>query len=334
MAFEDWTTYTEVDPGATITVAAQQITCNPIERDRDTYVYNDKGAGHFGNFVHYIDVKENGGTSDLNSVMMCWGLNNTVNDFFPSGGGNEALCVMVKKLAGNIEIRLQDRGNSNEDSNVGLATNTRYYLKIERTGLTALSCKIYTDAAHLNLVDTLTIVCQNTTYRYVYGVNTYNTATDLDFNGWTYNLDLQEVGVETHTPSDTAKTTDEVTFSVKDVVTDTAKASDDISFFKGLKFGIIDTAKASDSVTTKVSLALVDTAKSSDIISFIKHAKYAISDTAKASDTIGFVWAGMGGVFKYPIKMFKDTLHKYTKNHSNLQKYSSEKNSGQKYRRE
>ena len=209
MGFEDFTTYVEVDVDGTITVAAQQITVNPLDRDVSSYVYRDRGVGHFGNFVHYIDVKENAGTSALNSVMMGWGLNNAVNNFFASGAGNPAICVMVKKLAANIEIRLQDRGNLNNDTNVGLATNRRYYLKMERTGLTNLTCKIYSDAAHTVLVDTLTIVCQNTTYRYIYGLNSYNTASaGMDFFGWTYNLDL----MESHTPVDIAKASDSVSY--------------------------------------------------------------------------------------------------------------------------
>ena len=51
---EDFTTYTETDPGADITKTADRITFTALRTREDTfYVYKDKGVDHFnGNFEH------------------------------------------------------------------------------------------------------------------------------------------------------------------------------------------------------------------------------------------------------------------------------------------
>ena len=242
MAYENFTLYTEVDADGTITVIAQQITYAPVDMDIDSYVYDDKGVGYFGDYEHNVDCIKDASTVHGSSVGV-WGVSNSVDDFHNWSEGQQ--CQMNwNGVSSKVYFHLKDKGNANNDSWLLGLQNTRYYLVPKRVGTTA-TIKIYTDAAHTVLVDTLTITSQNTTYRYIYAGGSVNTgATAHDFYARVYNLNL--MGDKAHAPNDTAKSTDAVTFAVEEHMTDIAKASDLGGFFVGRKFAIGDTAKAAD----------------------------------------------------------------------------------------
>jgi len=67
------------------------------------------------------------------------------------------------------------------------------YLTIKRNG-TVGTLKIYSDAARTELIETLTITCNTTTYRYLHVVRSGEWSTDPDdhISGFVRNLDLQE----------------------------------------------------------------------------------------------------------------------------------------------
>jgi hypothetical protein len=191
MPYEDFTTYTEVDPNSHISVSANNV--NHLHyRDEDAYVYEDFGAGYFGDFEHLVVVNFTSGQNA--SYSWTWMLANAVDDVKGLTSASEKFVG----LRGNwwdgtldvLTLWYYDGSNNHTDS-YDASPNTPYYLTIERSN-TTLTCKIYSDAERSNLLDTLALDVTSDAFRYVFVCNTENTGssaggyTDID------NLDLQE----------------------------------------------------------------------------------------------------------------------------------------------
>src|SRR3990172_12759017 len=79
MAYEDFTTYTEVDPNNRFSVATNVITITELTRTEDAYIYKDQSAGHFsGDFEHLFKFVFTAGANDTPVFLV--GLSNTIND--------------------------------------------------------------------------------------------------------------------------------------------------------------------------------------------------------------------------------------------------------------
>jgi hypothetical protein len=191
MAYEDYTTYTEVgdvhDGGE---FAANHIALN-LSTLADEFLYKDFGAGHFsGDFVHYVDVKIST-TSGFIAYCAPWALSDVVDDCsYWNSNASQALYVSVKiHFTGQINIGLIDP-KSGVSQWKTKTTTARLYLKIERVNK-VVTAKFYTDAAHTALLETLTIT-QTTAYSYRYGfaVNNQRAGILQTFLGDVWNLDL------------------------------------------------------------------------------------------------------------------------------------------------
>jgi len=220
-AYEDFTTYTEVDPNTKVTVTATRVTLSQLIRNEATYVCADKGAGHFGNFEHLIDVyitDVEAGDGSSRSAGAIWSLSNTVGtvsdmesgdilDIYISqiGSTDDQFNLRMVQLTGGVVDGSDISGNYN--------AGTALYLTIDRTG-TTVTCKIYTDASRTTLDDTLTFSGSSTTYRYLeVGVSIEATSDPNDYvTFYVENLDLQEEesvenSVTLNSPSDEATET-------------------------------------------------------------------------------------------------------------------------------
>ena len=81
--YEDFTTYTKVDPNSRITVTASKVSFAGLASNESAYVYKDKGANYFaGNFTHKFDCKFTAHTSndEQNTV---WAIADYVGTFYP-----------------------------------------------------------------------------------------------------------------------------------------------------------------------------------------------------------------------------------------------------------
>lgn len=210
MAIEDFTTYTEVDPGTKVTVDANTVSWNDVDtRNSDSYVYKDKDLNHFdGDFEHKFELQWV--DSAINGVLMYfWVLANAVNDvkglvdagadFF---GCNFYDAVETKYLG----IAIYENGSSVDDESwVGSSTSTRYFIRMTRdddggannTGqLVAYIATVNYDDEGGNLQATVTADCsagEQNDFRYIYALSTYNSGlADKTGDGFTENLDLQE----------------------------------------------------------------------------------------------------------------------------------------------
>ena len=198
MAFQDFTTYTEVDPNSAIAVAANTIT-STVDSDETAYVYKDFGVDHFaGDFEHLVGVKCN---SELlnNTFSQFWMLANDVEDSFASfSNGHSHIAVGVRDDIEEIRLQECDSGSVYLDT-FRLTVGTQYYLTIKRDETAGtygtMYVYIFTDAARTTLADTLTVALHTSKkdFRYLFSVNTWDNsiggrATDITIT----NLDLQE----------------------------------------------------------------------------------------------------------------------------------------------
>lgn len=187
MSLEDFTTYTEHDPGNHITLTAHSIT-HAHYRNRTEYVVKDFGAGHFGDFEHLITVNFASGENWAYSYV--WVLANSDNDVYPLELlGEKFLCVLGNWYGGTLQylrIRYFD-GSVWADDYFDAAPNTTYYLTLTRAG-TTLTCKVYSDSGRTNLVDTLTLTVTSDAFRYMIPCSTYNSGNTP--HGITYINDL------------------------------------------------------------------------------------------------------------------------------------------------
>jgi len=181
MAIENFTLYTEVDPGSNITVAANSLTYI-LDNNTTAYIYSDKGAAYFdGDFSHYLKVTP-GAAGSVNGITACWMLANVLNDVRSMQlAANNHLVVTLSKGSGTYTLALSEfygTAVSVAASNP-LSDATPYYLNIERDETVGtygtLYCRIYSDDARTVLIETISLTLRNKQdFRYVYGLSSYN----------------------------------------------------------------------------------------------------------------------------------------------------------------
>ena len=198
MPLEDFTTYTEVDPNSHLDKTANHVDHKGY-RNEDCYLYKDKGANHFGDFTHLIDLKPVGHGTTSAGLSTIWMLSvDTVDDIYGiKTAGKTAIAVCCQGYSTASTYLWEMYGSSAYNSAVlSLTYGTQYYLKIVKSG-TTLTLYIYTDSARTTQITgspvSLTLHADHLC-RYVFAGNTYNDGTDT--NKWVDvdidNLDLQE----------------------------------------------------------------------------------------------------------------------------------------------
>ncbi len=188
MAVEDFTTYTEVGVGFTIT--APKILCEDVDRDVDAYVYKDYGVDNFDGLNIDFEILILA-TSDINALIGM-ALSNVIND--SSGFAVTDVNVTIAELGGptfRMDLR---RGNTvASDIAFGLSPSTIYYCTLTRdAGEDIITLKIYDDSGRTSLVDTLTVAGFGTVkWRYAYGAVNHNAGTGgRNFDGYVQNMEF------------------------------------------------------------------------------------------------------------------------------------------------
>ena len=185
MANENFTTYTEVDAGGKLTVAAAKITAVNMLRNEDCYVYKDFG-------VNFFDAL------DIDFEIFCSGLAGgdglggpgltvaTINDGTVWGAGD----VRVEFYTYTTVIRLIRGAYVVFDASVGLSYSTLYYCTLSRAaGGDTITCTIYSNAARTTVVDTLSVGGFGTSkYRYLYGIVSLNSGDISRWDGYVQNM--------------------------------------------------------------------------------------------------------------------------------------------------
>ena len=191
MVYEDFTTYTEVDPNSHITKSANHIDFL-FYRNEDAYVYTDKGSEHFTNFSHNIQVRAT--TTTHTQDGFTWVLSNDIDDFRGLYTGSKtAIGVELYASSGTLYMYLvETTGGAMYNISQTINVNTYYYLTITKSG-TSLILYCYSDAARTNLLWQISLTLHGDwSFRYVFGCNTYNTGHNIYGDADIDDLDLQE----------------------------------------------------------------------------------------------------------------------------------------------
>ncbi len=196
MATEDLSTYTEVDPYGDLTVTSSKCTVDTMGSNYDVYLRADKGANHFGDFIHIVTAEftSNNGTNwCLNGY---WALTSgsgvvSLADMYTAGDGLLSYQIYTGSV---LQWIIKDFVSSNYDIWEGASFATPYHMTIERGG-TVLTCKIYSDSGRTNLLGTMSITCTTDLYRYIFATQGHGTGTGgRFFSGYVEGLDLLEAG--------------------------------------------------------------------------------------------------------------------------------------------
>jgi len=212
MTLENFLDYTETD----VVGDHVQRTGDPsnhidhqVYENEDVYVYLDKGAGHFTDFDHLVNIS----LTDVTGVAVaggCWALSeDTVDDFYNLQVNNKTALVIFPYNVDNTLKRIYMReiygGSVYDDYWAGpLVSGTIYYLRIVKSS-TSLVCGIYSTRAKAEAgngtdgdLDNLALTLQaDHSFRYIFGAITYNNGDKGETcSNTTDDLDLQEAAPE------------------------------------------------------------------------------------------------------------------------------------------
>lgn len=173
-AFENFTTYTEVDEDGDVTVFDGNITWSSMRRDAETYVWKDFNPNYFGDFVHTFevnitDVEAGDATSATIGVFSLLSNNTGVMDDLQASNWLGIALAQRTNQDDRYYFHLWERdGGATVDIDSSLLNwdvPETVYITFNRTGnlVTAL---FHSDAARTVLKDRLDITGNGKTYRY------------------------------------------------------------------------------------------------------------------------------------------------------------------------
>ncbi len=205
MAFEDFTTYTEVDTGGKLSETSSRVTFASMNNDAATYLYKDKTAGFFSaEFKFNADIKLTAITNGSGNH----GLVMLVNDLAVLntnlGGNKPQVGILIGDESGTDYLLYAceiNGGNQNLSSaSASLAENTTYFCQITRDESIGTFGTLYLDiyptdadrTAKTNIISALSLaLSQKVDFRYVMGVQNYSSAGGgANVSGYIENLDL------------------------------------------------------------------------------------------------------------------------------------------------
>jgi hypothetical protein len=200
MANEVFTSYTEVDVESVITKTASKVSWAALDKDDDSYVYDDKGAGHFsGDIEHLFEFEIT--SADSGGIVIHWNLANVIDDnrgMFVNNDYSLHFFTLLSSGTKYFQIDEYSGGSQVSDWWTGGSLATLYYAKAVRDEAVGtygtLYLYIYSDSARTTLLDTLVVtLTSKEDLRYIYACNSYNNGTTAGHTGYTQNLDLQEL---------------------------------------------------------------------------------------------------------------------------------------------
>lgn len=190
---QDFTGYTEVDAGGTISSTANLFTNAITVMDEETYSYKDFTAGYFSaDFEHQFKI--NVTVCDAGVEMYTWLMANLINDAKGIDDANgDYLGIKIRSPAGanfSIVVDECDGGTIASTSKTGLIFATDYWITVVRNESAGtygtLYVYIYSDVCRSTLIDTL-IVTLNTSkkdFRYLYAFSVYKDG-GVEDSSWT-----------------------------------------------------------------------------------------------------------------------------------------------------
>ena len=197
---ENFVEYNVTDGPGKVTITDNVITLTDGDRNEDYYVTKDFGASYFGDFTHWVDVNVTAITADGNSSFYFDAISNADDDLFDIDAANgDCIFLGVGRIGAGYRVGIYNVDGGALTLSTGSTTNTLgdpVYISSSRAG-TVLTAEVYSTAA-LRIaggagdVDTITHTVVATTFRYVYGLASYNNGgTAKDITGTVSNLILK-----------------------------------------------------------------------------------------------------------------------------------------------
>jgi hypothetical protein len=197
MAVEDFSTYTEYEEVTNwYTVTSAKVACANVQRDEQSWVYKDFGAGYFGDGTDH-DVEAKCTAGDAGGVGCFWALANVVTDLDTAYDNYyEYVCAFLYDTTGDQRVDLRNHEGRDLDSTAdGLLTEgTKYYYtcQIDDTA-DQITVEIYSDSGRTTLLDTLVVPMDDgQTYRYCYATASWDSGSTQAITFDVENLDLNE----------------------------------------------------------------------------------------------------------------------------------------------
>jgi hypothetical protein len=168
MAYENFTTFTEVDPNSKWTIdSATKVSTSQLPARDNSYVYKDYGVDYFGDFIHWFDFKTTVVNNvDLSPDVILWAVANQIGTF--KSFGDYDLCI--NNIQGTtLRLRVY---NVNYIDASGLSVGTLYYSSVQRSG-TTLTLNIYSTLVLRSLggtgdIASKSLTCSTSLKRYLY----------------------------------------------------------------------------------------------------------------------------------------------------------------------
>jgi len=204
VAYEDFDTYTEEDVPGKITVNDTQVSWSALDIDDESYVYDDKTAGHFdGDFEHKLEYQF---SLNVNGHLHAlWMLANAIDDLKCIVDNLDANVLYLYDVGAQVLLYLEtfNNGVSAGWDSWAATPGVTYYITIARdddgggSSVGQLTADIRTGSHTGILQTTLTVDCnEQVDYQYIYPIAAFNSGTNGDTcTGFTRNLDLQEVAI-------------------------------------------------------------------------------------------------------------------------------------------
>ena len=198
LAYEDFTTYTEVEPDNHIQKTATHIDFLAY-RNTDAYVYQDKGVDHFGDFEHLIDAKFPA-SADEASMGNVWAVTKDVDDFRGLYDASKTALAIRFYYSSVLGWRI-DLFEIHAGSIYGYwgvngyagSANAWYYLKITKSGI-VFSVKIYSDSVRTDLLATFSWSLQEDhRFQYIFASQTWDEDQSLKIDLDVENLSIGEM---------------------------------------------------------------------------------------------------------------------------------------------
>ncbi|MBA7537665.1 hypothetical protein ES705_29934 [subsurface metagenome] len=193
--YEDFTTYTEVDPDEELEVEARWARAVGMRRDFDTYLYDDKGADFFGlTWLHDLECYWE--SCDSEAAGSLWGVSNSVEDSAHWWNTNQqALGLRFYRNPASCQLFFENHETHEQHKFEDYAVDTTYWLTVERTSDIHVEARVYTDAARTDLFHTHELTVGATRqYRYLFAINSWNDGSPQRITFRVRDLNLHEFG--------------------------------------------------------------------------------------------------------------------------------------------
>ena len=203
MAYEDFTTYTEVDPNSHLTVTANRITSSSLTQNETAYVYKDKGVDYYNGALEFgltVEVDNRTIIDGSGGPLEFFALTNDLNDIWTLQSTGKSL-IYIFTVGSSFYASVRHNGTLVGEAIANIPSftwGTPYYLTVKRyvdydASNDAISIEVYSNSSRTTLIDSdISLINKSNrdSFRYIHGSQSFNTSgfNNILTSGFTENL--------------------------------------------------------------------------------------------------------------------------------------------------